>query len=274
MAERVVPMIHVPDVRATVHWYEGIGFRVIETYGDDGDGLSFAVLSFGSTRVMFNSGGEASNRDRRDVDLYVYTNKVDDIYQLLKDRVEVVERPHDTFYGMREFIIRDLNRFWMIFGQTSDSQFLMSAVLEGNTESVRVALDRGGLKQETLTRALAASPTGGDESITIAEMLTKAGAVPPPEVDAEILKSYVGRYQGERGFEINVTFNKGKLFAALGNQQPLSLMAVDVITFKPIAFDDYGTITFNIEAARTTGCALKHGGNTTQLKRVEETILS
>ena len=24
---------------------------------------------------------------------------------------------HDTFYGMREFIIRDLNRFWVTFGQ-------------------------------------------------------------------------------------------------------------------------------------------------------------
>ena len=49
MAEKVVPMIHVPDVRATVDWYESIGFTVIATYGDEGDGLSFAILSFGST---------------------------------------------------------------------------------------------------------------------------------------------------------------------------------------------------------------------------------
>jgi len=35
----------------------------------------------------------------------------------LKDRVEVVEGPHDTFYGMREFIIRDINRLWITFGQ-------------------------------------------------------------------------------------------------------------------------------------------------------------
>jgi hypothetical protein len=39
------------------------------------------------------------------------------VYDRLKDRVEVVEGPHDTFYGMREFIIRDLNRFWITFGQ-------------------------------------------------------------------------------------------------------------------------------------------------------------
>jgi hypothetical protein len=29
----------------------------------------------------------------------------------------VIEGPHNTFYGMREVIIRDLNRFWITFGQ-------------------------------------------------------------------------------------------------------------------------------------------------------------
>ncbi len=32
-------------------------------------------------------------------------------------RVEVVEKPHDTFYGMREVIIQDVNRFWITFGE-------------------------------------------------------------------------------------------------------------------------------------------------------------
>jgi len=71
-SQKVVPMIHVPDVRATVDWYESIGFTVINTYGNDGEGLSFAILSFGSSEVMFNQGGQSSARHRREVDLYVY----------------------------------------------------------------------------------------------------------------------------------------------------------------------------------------------------------
>ena len=117
MRENVTPMIHVPDVRATVDWYEDIGFSVGDTYGDGGAGLSFAIMSFGQSQVMFNSGGRPSTERRREVDLYVYAESVDEIYQRLKDRVEVVEGLHDTFYGMREFIIRDLNRFWITFGQ-------------------------------------------------------------------------------------------------------------------------------------------------------------
>jgi catechol 2,3-dioxygenase-like lactoylglutathione lyase family enzyme len=108
-------MIHVTDVPATVAWYRDIGFEVIVQYGDGDEG--FAMLRFGSGEVMFSSGGQPSASDRREVDLYVYSDNVDELYLRLKDRVEVVEGLDNAFYGMREFIIRDLNRFWITFGQ-------------------------------------------------------------------------------------------------------------------------------------------------------------
>jgi len=110
-------MIHVPNVRVAADWYQSIGFAVINTYENNGDGLRFALLSFGSSELMLNEGGSPSASFRREVDFYVRTSGVDELYRSLKDRVEVVEDIHDTFYGMREFIIRDLNRFWITFGQ-------------------------------------------------------------------------------------------------------------------------------------------------------------
>jgi uncharacterized glyoxalase superfamily protein PhnB len=110
------PMIHVPDVRATTAWYEAIGFTVLETFGDGHGGLSFAILAAGSSRVMFNQGGHASDARRREVDLYVDVAEVDQLFTSISDRVEVLEPLHDTEYGMREFIIRDLNGFWVTFG--------------------------------------------------------------------------------------------------------------------------------------------------------------
>src|SRR5262245_50340040 len=118
MSERIVPMIHVPDVRATVDWYVDIGFKIVDTYDDDGgDGLSFAILELGTSEVMFSQGGQPSTERRREVDLYIYTENIDELFDRLKNRVEVVESPHDQFYGMREFIIRDINRFWITFAQ-------------------------------------------------------------------------------------------------------------------------------------------------------------
>ena len=109
-------MIHVPDVRTAVEWYRSIGFEVLDIGEIEGE-ASFALLAFGEGRVMFNEGGSRSDAHRREVDLYVETEKVDEIFNGIKDRVEVFEPPHDTFYGMREFIIRDLNRFWITFGE-------------------------------------------------------------------------------------------------------------------------------------------------------------
>jgi uncharacterized glyoxalase superfamily protein PhnB len=117
MNRKAVPMIHVPDVQATVDWYRSIGFSVTNTYGDGEGSLSFGMMSYGTSEVMFNEGGKISPSDRREVDLYVYADDVDTLFISLKDRVEIVEGLHDTFYGMREFIIRDLNRFWITFGQ-------------------------------------------------------------------------------------------------------------------------------------------------------------
>ena len=117
MQKKVVPMFHVPDVRRTVDWYRGIGFDVTVTHDDNRGGLSFAMVSFGAGEVMFSSGGRLSSHHRREVDLYAYTEGVDTLYDRIKDRVEMVEGPHNMFYGMREIIVRDVNGFWITFGQ-------------------------------------------------------------------------------------------------------------------------------------------------------------
>ena len=143
---------------------------------------------------------------------------------------------------------------------------LMTGVRGGNAELVTAALETGKVPAGTLTAALAAA--GSDEKkAPIVEMLKKAGAVPPPEVDAGVLQSYAGKYKGEPGPEITITVKDGKLVGT-GGGPPLPLMAVDQKTFRPAEFDGL-TFTFNVENGKVTGLSLKQGANTTVLKRVE-----
>jgi len=258
----------VPDVRATVEWYQAIGFTVVETYGSGFGGLSFAILSFGASQVMFNADGQPGKRPRREVDLYVYTEGIDDKCRRLENRVEVVEGPHDTSYGMREFIIRDLNGFWITFGQPSAAEVLMNAVREGDAEAVRGALDAARLTPEALTAALVAASAGDHMNAEIVEMLRKDGAVAPPDVDAAILHSYEGRYENDQGLEVTVIVKHGTLFVALAGQPPMSLIAVDRKAFRPAALDG-ATITFSANAGGTMGLAFRQGPNTIELERVE-----
>jgi len=121
MSQTLVPMIHVPDVRATMKWYASIGFEVIRT-NEEGGEINWVKLRFGNSEVMFDAGGKGSLEERREVDFYVSTEDIDGIFQRLKSQVEIVEEPHDTFYGMREFVLRDCNRFWITFGQPMENR--------------------------------------------------------------------------------------------------------------------------------------------------------
>lgn len=109
-------MLHVPDVRATISWYESVGFTLEGTNECDGV-LDWALLAFGEGRVMFNAGGQRTDQQRREVDLYLEVEQIEAVYASLRGRVELQQELHDTFYGTREFIVRDPNGFWVTFGE-------------------------------------------------------------------------------------------------------------------------------------------------------------
>lgn len=118
MAERIVPMIHVSDVKATAEWYASIGFEIrnFNRECEDGD-IDWALLRLGQSEIMLSLGGRPSGEFRREFDLYTHVDNVDELRSRLDGKAEIVEDLHDTFYGMREFIIRDCNGFWITFGQ-------------------------------------------------------------------------------------------------------------------------------------------------------------
>lgn len=124
------PMFSVPDMRATVRWYESIGFTVVDRYEDCGE-LMFAKLSFGKCEFGLSPGGKPGPRD---VSLWFYTDHVQGLYQLLKERqirvahaaltgssdepeVRFEEDLYVPFYGGRQFSIRDNNGLTLIFRQ-------------------------------------------------------------------------------------------------------------------------------------------------------------
>ena len=267
MKKNCVPMIHVPDVGATVDWYAGIGFTVLETYGDHRGGLSFARLSFGAGEVAFSSGGSASTRERREVDLYVHTDDVDALYEQLRDRVDVVEGPHETFYGMREVIIRDLNRFWITFAELSPAELLMAAVATGEVDRVRELLERRRPGAERLSAALAAA-AASPAATEITELLRSAGAVPPVLVDGAILDGYAGRYESQDDIGVTIVREGDYLRGLPDDSQPVRLLPIDQVRFKPIELSD-ASVTFEVVDG-TIVLVFTQGERTIRLHRVPD----
>jgi uncharacterized glyoxalase superfamily protein PhnB len=121
MNERIVPMIHVPDVAETARWYESIGFTVLNTFRECDEGeMNWALLRLGESTIMLSSGGKSSDAPRREFDLYIHVQEIEAKRESLEGKAGIIEDLHETFYGMREFIIRDCNGFWITFGQSLD----------------------------------------------------------------------------------------------------------------------------------------------------------
>jgi Ankyrin repeats (3 copies) len=145
---------------------------------------------------------------------------------------------------------------------------LLNGTREGNEELVKLALDRGGAKPETLTVALATA-SADEKKANITEMLKKAGAQPPLQVDAATLQSYVGKYKGDTGPEVTFTVKDGKLFVAGFGRELQPLLAKDNTTFRPVNFGGI-TLTFNVEAGKVASMTFKQGQTTNVMKRIAD----
>lgn len=180
----------------------------------------------------------------------------------------------DTFYGATALTwALDNDHFDIVtlLLQKSPAEagdVLMTGVRDGKSALVKIALDSGNVKPESLTSALVVATDDKDKG-EIVELLKKAGAVLPPAVDAALLQSYLGKYKAEDGTEIQITTTDGRLSAVPTGQRPFALMPIDNVSFRPVAFEGI-VITFKVESGKGTGMELKRGANTTQLKRVEE----
>lgn len=193
------------------------------------------------------------------------------IAKLLLDRGADV-KVKDTFYGATAMSWAldnkhiDVVKLILVKDSADVDDVLMAGVSGPNMDLVKIALDNGGATAPTLTAALALSALD-EKNAAITEMLKKAGAKPPLEVDAATLQTYAGKYKGEPGPEVSISVKDGKLLANFG-RDPFPLMALDKTTFRPITFGGF-TLTFNSEAGKVTSISFKQGPNTTQLKRVE-----
>lgn len=180
----------------------------------------------------------------------------------------------DTFYGATAMTWaldkRNVDVVRALLQKDDDAvdDVLMFGILRGDGEEfVQMALERGGAKPENLTAALVLSSLD-PKTAAIADMLKKAGAAPPLEVDAATIQSYTGKYKGEPGPEFSLVAKEGVLYANGLGRGEIRLMPLDKTTFRPLSFSGV-TLSFVVEGDKVTGLSFKQGQNTTQMKRLE-----
>ena len=121
------PMFTVADAPRTIRWYQALGFACTDAYEEEGE-VRFARLVFGRCSVAISPGAATA----AGVSLWVFTHRIDDIYELVRARqwhaarAALAGEPVDLefrfdedlytpFYGGRQFSLRDPDGVALIF---------------------------------------------------------------------------------------------------------------------------------------------------------------
>jgi catechol 2,3-dioxygenase-like lactoylglutathione lyase family enzyme len=115
---RLIPMLPVTSIEASVEFYERLGFGVEQR----NDGWGWAMLRFDECRLMLDRSINTDPAAPRQSVLYLYPEKIAEYHEHLRTSGLAIPELEVTFYGMTEFRLEDPdgNRLWI--GQNTSGQ--------------------------------------------------------------------------------------------------------------------------------------------------------
>ena len=179
----------------------------------------------------------------------------------------------DTFYGM-DAMSQALNkkhtaivRMLLEKGAGNSEGVLRFGVQENSFELVTASLEKGGLRPDSLTAALALASKNSRAEVV--ELLKKHGATTPFAVETALLDQYAGAYKADNNPDLRFQRQNNTLEAASGGQT-FVLLALSADTFRAEQFEGV-TVQFLSEGGRVVGAMLRQGKNETRYSEVEGT---
>ena len=121
--KHLTPNLMVEDVNKTLRFYrEILKFELVMAVPTQGR-LEWALMKCGDVEIIFQSRFSLTEElvALRDVEiggsltLYFEIRGIEELYEMVKDKVEIVQELHPTFYGLMEFAMRDCNGYILVF---------------------------------------------------------------------------------------------------------------------------------------------------------------
>ena len=127
MLTKLTPNLMVEDVERTLAFYrDTLGFGVVMTLPESAP-FDFAIVQRDGVELMFQSRTSLSENVPAltgssigaSQTFYIEVSGIRDLYDQLREKVEIVVDFHTTFYGTNEFYFRDLNGYILSFSETA-----------------------------------------------------------------------------------------------------------------------------------------------------------
>ena len=119
----------VSDVNETVKWYQdNFNFKLANKVGSLDDVLEWAAVKDGEVELFFQQKNsllkEMPVLDNMKIGatltLYIKTNDIQSLYDSVKEKVDIIREMKETFYGAKEFGVKDLNGYILVFSEIKE----------------------------------------------------------------------------------------------------------------------------------------------------------
>ena len=115
----------VTDVNKTLDYYiNNLGFELTDTNPDSGT-YEWGYVKVGEVGLMFQEAASLKKEYKELSDyviggaltFYIKVKNIQELYQDVQDKVEVIKSLNKTFYGAYEFAIKDINGYILTFAE-------------------------------------------------------------------------------------------------------------------------------------------------------------
>jgi lactoylglutathione lyase len=129
MLKKLTPNLMVEDVQQTLAFYHDVlGFNVLMTLPAQPP-FDFAIVQRDQVEFMFQSRSNLSENVPAlmghaigaSQTFYIEVEGLKELYEALRDQVDIVVDLHTTFYGTQEFYFRDENGYILSFTEPAPS---------------------------------------------------------------------------------------------------------------------------------------------------------
>jgi uncharacterized glyoxalase superfamily protein PhnB len=123
--ETLSPNLFVRDVRATLAFYQILGFSLTMSVPGDAEGdIVWAMVTNGNVTFMFQTFAslgdglpQVNRTDGGSLLFYINVKRIREFFEKIKDQVQVLHGLQKTFYGATEFSILDNNNYVLTFAE-------------------------------------------------------------------------------------------------------------------------------------------------------------
>lgn len=131
MYKSLTPNIMVEDVNATVKWYQdNFDFKFANQTGSLEEPLDWAVVQADDLQIFFQKKSsllaEMPALDGMKIGatltFYIKVNDVQSLHDSVQAKVEIIREMKETFYGAKEFAVRDLNGYILVFSEMKEEE--------------------------------------------------------------------------------------------------------------------------------------------------------